>query len=46
MHAWTVKNLCNLGTYQMIKISSVLRNTHIVPKDQDKFVFYIDNYID
>ena len=30
----------------MNKISSVLRSAHMVPKDQDKFVFYVNNYID
>lgn len=30
----------------MIKISSILRNTHVVSRDQDKFVFYVNNNID
>ena len=29
----------------MIEILSVLRSVHIVSKDQNKFVFYVNNYI-
>ena len=29
----------------MIEISSVLHNAHMVPRNQDKFVFYVNNYI-
>ncbi len=39
------KNPRNLDTHQIIEISLVLRNTHIVFKNQDKIVFYINNYI-
>ena len=46
MHALTAKNPCNLNANQIIEISLVLRNTHIILRDQDKFVFYINNYID
>lgn len=45
-HVSTAKNPCNLGTYCIIKVSSVLRNTNIVPRDQDGAVFYVNNYID
>ena len=46
MRALTVENPCNHNAYQIIKILLVLRSAHIVLKDQDKFVFYINNYID
>ncbi len=39
------ENLCNLGIYWIIKISLVLRSTHVVPKNQDKVIFYVNNYI-
>ena len=45
MRALTVENLRNLDAHWIIEISSVLYSTHLVPKDQDKFVFYINNYI-
>lgn len=41
-----VENLQNLDAHQIIKISSVLHNAYVVPRDQDKFVFYINKYID
>ncbi len=40
------KNLCNLSTHRIIEISLVPRSTHMVLKNQDKFVFYINNFID
>ena len=39
------KNFCNLGAYRIIQTSSVLYNAHVVLKDQNKFGFYINNYI-
>ena len=30
----------------MIEISLVLHSAHVAPKDQNKFVFYVNNYID
>ena len=42
----TTKNPHNLSAHRIIKILLVLCNAHIVPKDQDKFVFYVNNYID
>ena len=41
IHALTSKNLCNSGAHCIIEILSVLRNTHMVPRDQDKFLFYV-----
>ena len=46
MRTSIVENLRNLGAHWIIKISLVLHNAHMIPKDQDKFVFYINNYID
>lgn len=41
--AW---NSCILGAYYFIKIFLVLRSSHVVPRDQEKTVFYINNYTD
>ena len=46
MRALTVENPRNLGTHRIIEILLVLRSVHIVPRDQNKFVFYVNNYID
>lgn len=46
IYTLTTENLFNLGAYRMIKILSVLNNAYIVSKDQNKFVFYINNNID
>ena len=46
MRASIAENLRNLGAYWMMKILSILHSAHVVPRDQDKFVFYINNYID
>ena len=46
MHALITENPCNLGAYLIIEISLVLRSAHMVPRDQDKVVFYVNNYID
>ena len=42
----TIKNLRNLDTYWIIEISSILHSVHVVLRDQDKCVFYVNNYID
>lgn len=39
------KNLFKLNAYQIIKILLVLYNTYKVLKNQDKLIFYINNYI-
>ena len=44
--ASTTKNSCNFGTHCIIEISSILHNTHIIPRDWEKIVFYVNNYID
>ena len=41
----TVKNPHDLGAHQIIEISSVLHSAHVIPKNQDKFVFYVNSYI-
>ena len=39
------KNLYNLSTYQIIKISINFCNLQIIYRDKDKVIFYINNYI-
>ena len=46
MYTSITENLCNLGAYLIIEISSVLHNAPVVLRDQDKFVVYVSNYID
>ncbi len=46
MRALIVENPCNLGAHRIIEIWLVLRSAYMVPRDQDKVVFYINNYID
>ena len=46
MHVLTAENPYNFGTYRIIKILSVLYSAYIVSRDQDKFVFYVNNCID
>ncbi len=46
MRASIAKNLRNLGAHRINEISSVLFSTHVVSRDQDKVVFYVNNYID
>ena len=45
MCALITKNLYNLGIYRIIKILLVLCSTHIRSKDQNKFMVYVNNYI-
>ncbi len=46
MRASTAENPHNLGTHQIIEISLVLRNAHMISRDQNKFMFYVNIYID
>ena len=46
MGALTIKNSRNLNTHRIIEKPLVLHSAYVVSKDQDKFVFYINNYID
>ncbi len=45
MRAMIVKNPHNLGAHRIIEIFSVLYNTYVVSRNQDKVVFYVNNYI-
>ena len=42
----TIENFRNLCAHQIIEIWLVLHIAHVAFKDQDKFVFYVNNYID
>ena len=46
IHTSNAENPCNFNIHQFIEILLVLQSAHIVPRDQDKFVFYVNNYID
>ena len=41
-----VENPHNLNAHWIIEISLILCSAHIVPRNQDKVVFYFNNYID
>ena len=45
MRVLTAENSRNLGAHQIIEISSVFYSALIILKDQNKFVFYVNNYI-
>ena len=42
----TAGNSRNFSAHWIIEILLVLHNAHMVLRDQNKFVFYINNYID
>ena len=42
----TAKNPRKLNAHHIIEILSVLRSAYMVPKSQNKVVFYVNNYID
>ncbi len=46
MRTLITENPRNLGAHRIIEISLVLRSAHVVPRDQDEVVFYVNNYID
>lgn len=46
IHTSTIENSYNLNAHCIIKILLVLRSAYLVPRDQDKFMFYVNNYID
>ncbi len=46
MHTLTAKHPRNLGLHYIIKISSILHDAHIIPRNQERIVFYVNNYID
>lgn len=45
MGVLTTENSYNLSAPQIIEILLVLHNAHIVSRDQNKFIFYVNNYI-
>lgn len=40
------ENSLNLGAHRFYKISKVLRNAHVVARDIDGNIFYVNNHID
>ena len=44
-HASIAENTFNLGAHCIIEVFLVLHSAHVIPRDQDKLVFYINNYI-
>ena len=46
MRTLTMENPRNLDVHQIIEISLILHSAYAVFKDQNKFVFYVNNYID
>lgn len=45
MHASIIKNSYNFSAHQIIEISLVSGSTYIIPRDPDKVIFYVNNYI-
>ena len=45
-HILTTENSCNLGAHCITEVSLVLRSVYVIPRDQDRMVFYVNNYID
>ncbi len=46
MRASMAEHPHNLGAHRIVEISSILRSAHVVPRDQERIVFYVNNYID
>ena len=46
MCALIAKNLHNLDTHWIIEISLILHSIYLVPRNKDKVVCYVNNYID
>lgn len=46
MRTLTVENLHKFDAHRIIEILMLLCSAYGVPKDEDKVVFYINNYID
>ena len=46
IYALIAKNPRNLGACQIIEIPSVLHSAYMISRDQNKVVFYVNNYID
>ncbi len=45
MRTSIAKNPRNLSAHRIFEISLILRSAHVVSRDQDKVVFYVNNYI-
>ena len=45
MYASIAKYLYNFGAHYIVEISSILCSIYVVPKDQEKIVFNVNNYI-
>ena len=39
------KNLYNFSAYCIVEISSILRSAYVIPRDQEKITFYVNNYM-
>ena len=46
MRTSIAKNPRNFSVYQIIKVFLILNSAHVVFKDQNKVIFYVNNYID
>ena len=46
MYISIAKNPHNFSAHWIIEISLILHSAHVVSRDHDKFVFYVNNYID
>lgn len=45
MQTLTIKSFCNFGLQRIIDIFLVLYSAYVILRDQDEFVFYVNNYI-
>lgn len=45
IYASIADNPLNLGAYQIIEILLVLHWTHVISSDENKFISYMNNYI-
>ncbi len=46
MRVLLTENPRNLRAHRIIEILSVQNSAHVVPGDQEKVLFYVNNYID
>ncbi len=46
MHVLIIENPCNLGAHWIIEMFLVLHSIYMIPRDQNKFVFYVNNDMD
>lgn len=46
IHTLTAKNSRSFDDHHIINISIVLYKTHVIPRNYDKFVFYVNNCTD